>query len=265
MTVVKRGGTVGAGGAGLYHEVGGEGRPLVLLHDGLLDRRVWDEQFEPFARRYRVVRYDRRGYGLSPAPQRPFSDVDDLQGLLLSLGIGRAYLVGMSNGGKVALDFALCHPGMVGKLMLVGPNLGGYRPSEEKLQRIRAIFAVAEQRGIEAGVEAWMKDPFYPPAEDREAKRERVRRIMTENLGRLLSEPRLGREPGPPAIERLARIGAPTLVLVGERDDPDNLNIASILEGGVRHAAKRIVDGSRHLVNLEKPEEFHRTVIEYLG
>jgi pimeloyl-ACP methyl ester carboxylesterase len=59
---------------------------LVLLHDGLLDRRVWDDHFEAFAQRYRVVRYDRRGYGLSSVPNRPFSDVDDLRYLLGFLG-----------------------------------------------------------------------------------------------------------------------------------------------------------------------------------
>ena len=144
----------GASGAELHHEVGGEGHPLVLLHDGLLDRRVWDQQFEAFSRRYRVVRYDRRGYGLSPAPRRSFFDAVDLRGLLSSLGVGQAHLVGVSDGGRVALDFALAHPGMVGGLVLVGPGLGGYRPSEEKLRRVQAILAVARERGVEAGVEA---------------------------------------------------------------------------------------------------------------
>jgi 3-oxoadipate enol-lactonase len=74
-------------GAELYYEIGGEGRSLVLLHDGLLDRRVWDEQFVAFARLYRAIRYDRRGYGDSSARDRPFSEVSDLHGLLRHLGI----------------------------------------------------------------------------------------------------------------------------------------------------------------------------------
>ena len=263
--MAERGGTVGVGGADLYHEVEGEGQPLVLLHDGLLDRRVWDDQFESLARHYSVLRYDRRGYGLSPAPRREFSDVADLRGLLFSLGIERACLVGVSNGGKVALDFALDHPKMVAALVLVGPNLGGYRPSEGKLRRVSAIFTLARERGVEAAVEAWMADPFYPPAENREAERERMRCIMAENLGRLLCEPRLGREPVPPTIERLAKIVAPTLILVGERDDADNLKIASILESELQHARKKTIPGSRHLVHLEKSAEFRRAVTGHLG
>ena len=110
-----------------------------------------------------------------------------------------------------------------------------------------------------------MADPFYPPAEGREAERGKVRRIMKENLARLLSEPRLAREPAPLTIEALAGIDAPALVLVGERDDEDNLNIASILEDGLPRASKKLIPGSRHLVNLEKPEESHRVVTDHLG
>ena len=71
----------------------------MLLHDGLLDRRVWDDQFVTFARHYRTIRYDRRGYGNSSVPDRPFSDTSDLHRLLRHLDINEAYLLGMSNGG----------------------------------------------------------------------------------------------------------------------------------------------------------------------
>ena len=101
--MVEDEGRVWVNGAELYYEVGGEGQPLVLLHDGLLDRRVWDDQFVAFARLYRTIRYDRRGYGNSSAPNRPFSEVSDLHHLLRYLGINDAYLLGMSKGGKVAL------------------------------------------------------------------------------------------------------------------------------------------------------------------
>ena len=172
--MVEDRGRVRLNGAELYYEVAGVDQPLVLLHDGLLDSRVWDDHFVAFARLYRTIRYDRRGYGNSSAPNRPFSEVSDLHHLLRYLGINDAYLLGMSNGGKVALEFALEHPGMVAALVLVGPSLGGYRTSEEKQRRVSDILSVARERGIEAGVEAWMEDPYYPPAKERSAARERV-------------------------------------------------------------------------------------------
>jgi 3-oxoadipate enol-lactonase len=203
-------------------------------------------------------------YGKSSGPDRQFSDVSDLHRLLRHLGTDEAYLLGISNGGKVALEFALDHPGMVAALVLVGPSLGGYRSSEEKQRRVSEILSVARERGAEAGVEAWMKDPFYPPAKDKPAAREKVRRIARENLPRLLSAPGLREEPYPPTMESLSQIVAPTLILVGERDDRDNREIASILASRLPRAEKKVFAGCGHLVNLEQPEEFYSVVAELL-
>jgi 3-oxoadipate enol-lactonase len=262
--VVEDRGRVRVNGVELYYEVKGEGQPLVLLHDGLLDSRVWDDQFVAFARRYRTIRYDRRGYGKSSVPDRPFSEVSDLHRLLRHLGTDEACLLGMSNGGKVALEFALERPQMVTALVLVGPSLGGYRPSEEKQRRLSEMLSIARERGAEDGVEAMMEDPFYPPAKDKPAARERVRRIARENLPRLLCAPGLREEPYPPTMENLSRIVAPTLVLVGERDDWDNRKIASIVAIRLPRSEKKVFAGCGHLVNLERPEEFYSVVADFL-
>src|SRR3712207_9094174 len=123
--VVEDEGRVRVDGAELYYEVGGEGQPLVLLHDGLLDRRVWDDQFVAFARLYRTIRYDRRGYGKSAATNPPFSAVSDLHHLLRHLGNHEAYPLGMPNGGKVALELALEPPGIVAPLVSSEERRGG--------------------------------------------------------------------------------------------------------------------------------------------
>ena len=254
-------GTAGIEGGELYYDVEGEGRALVLLHDGLLDRRAWDGLFETFSCSYRTVRYDRRGYGESPAPTSPFSDVSDLYGLIQHLRITTAYLVGASGGGKVALEFALEHPEMVAALVLVGPDLSGYLVSEEKQRRVDSIFAVARERGIAAGVDAWMRDPFYPPSGEKTVVRKRIWPVMSKNLRRLLSTPNLRVTSSPPAIERLHEVVVPTLILLGEGDDRDNSKIASMLEEKLPRATKLVVGGARHLVNLEAPEVFERLVL----
>ena len=237
----------------------------MLLHDGLLDRRVWDDQFASFAGLCRTIRYDRRGYGNSSAPDRPFSDISDLHRLLRYLGTDKACLLGMSNGGVVALEFALDHPGVVAALVLTGPNLGGYRPSKEKQRRVSEILSVARERGTEAGVEAWMEDPFYLPSKERPTARAMVRRMARENLPRLLSTPGFREEPEPPIMENLSQIVAPTLVIVGVRDDRDNLEIASILADRLPRTDKKLFAGCGHLVNLERPEEFYSVVVDFLN
>jgi pimeloyl-ACP methyl ester carboxylesterase len=142
--------------------------------------------------------------------------------------------------------------------------LGGYRPSEEKQRRVSEILSVARQRGTEAGVEAWMEDPFYPPAKDKPAARERVRQIARENLPRLLSTPGFREEPDPPTMEGLSRIVTPTLILVGERDDRDNREIACVLASRLPRSEKKIFSGCGHLVNFERPEEFYSVVADFL-
>src|SRR5947209_274318 len=110
---------VDVNGAQLRYEVRGEGYPLVLLHGGLADMRMWDEHMEPLSRRYRVIRFDMRGFGESVMPPGPFAFHEDVAGLLHALGITRAFILGLSFGGKIALDFTLEYPELVHALILV--------------------------------------------------------------------------------------------------------------------------------------------------
>jgi pimeloyl-ACP methyl ester carboxylesterase len=101
-------------GAKLFYEVTGAGHPSVLLHEGIADSRMYDDQFHAFAQHYRVVRFDIRGFGQSDLPPRDASVAlyEDLNGLLAFLGIKKTYVLGMSMGGAIALDFTLAHPAM---------------------------------------------------------------------------------------------------------------------------------------------------------
>ena len=91
-------GTARIDGAALYYETSGIGQPLVLLHHGLLDCRIWDDQFEVFSESYETTRYDRRGYGRSRSLSGGFSHLEDLRALLGFLDMGQAHLLGASNG-----------------------------------------------------------------------------------------------------------------------------------------------------------------------
>jgi pimeloyl-ACP methyl ester carboxylesterase len=121
-------GFAGVNGAKLYYEVMGAGHWLVLLHEGIADSRMYDDQFNTFAQRYRVVRFDIRGFGQSdfPPDDEPLALHEDLYGLLAFLGIKKTYVLGMSMGGAIALDFTLSHPDMVDALILVSSGAGGY-------------------------------------------------------------------------------------------------------------------------------------------
>lgn len=118
-------------GTTLYYEVVGEGHPLTLVHGGLVDRRLWDDQFAVFAQHYRTIRYDIRGFGDSAMPTHgDFTMVDDLYHLLQFLGVEKTYLMGLSLGGGSAIDFTLAHPEMIDALIPVAAGVSGFQPPQ---------------------------------------------------------------------------------------------------------------------------------------
>jgi pimeloyl-ACP methyl ester carboxylesterase len=252
-------------GASLYYEILGEGEPLVLLHAGIADRRMWDEQFGAFAERNRVVRYDRRGFGRSALVEGPYSHHDDLRGLLDHLGIERASFVGCSMGGGAVIDFALSNPERARALVLVGSAVSGVESDETPPEEWEELVAADElERVSELEVRIWVDGPYRDPGAVDPAVRDLVREM---NLIALQSEASgLGEErpPNPPAAERLGEIRAPTLVVVGALDRPEIVARSELLAHSIPHAQRILMDGTAHLPNMEMPGEFNRTVLKFL-
>jgi pimeloyl-ACP methyl ester carboxylesterase len=268
------GGFVEVNGTQLYYETLGDGPPLVLIHGGYMDRRMWDDQFPLFAERYRVIRYDVRGFGKSALPQVPYSDRQDLLALLQHLGVTRTYLLGLSLGGRIATDFILEHPDLVEALVLVGSPVGGLprRPpptneaGEPQLSPSEAAYQKAkEERNIPALVDALMSDPTLVPSPDYPAARQRVRDNLSEYsfVWVLNAAPR--QELDPPAYGRLSEIRVPTLILLGSDDDPELFQHADKLARDIAGARRVTIAQTHHMPNMEKPEEFNAIVLDFLG
>ena len=258
-------GTVAVDGGKLYYEAAGKGRPVVLIHGGQMDGRMWDEQFTLLAQSYRVIRYDVRGYGRSTVPTKPYSNVDDLDRLLTHLGVSRAVLVGLSLGGGISVDYALVHPERVEALVLSGPGLSGYSWSPESVAGSWKIITAARDEGFARATELWLQDPMMSAAMENGRIAARVRELVSANEHVWLMNPFLERELKPPAAGRLAEIRAPTLVLVGSRDVADIQRIGDLVAEQVPGARKETVEGAAHIVNMEKPEEFNRLLLDFLA
>ena len=182
MSVERQSGFAQVSGARLYYEVRGNGvgvatevlgpdatptpdEPLVLIHAGIADGRMWDPQLDVFAWRYRVIRYDMRGFGATVVTERvPYSHHEDLRGLLDVLGAERALLVGCSMGAKTAIDFALEFPGRTRALVLVGPAVGGFEPDEDPPEEWDEMVAADEagdlERLSELEIRVWVDGPY---------------------------------------------------------------------------------------------------------
>ncbi len=255
-------------GADLYYEALGEGEPLILLHGFLLDHRMWDPQFEALARKYRVIRYDARGHGLSRHAGAPYRHWQDLDGLGSELGLGRVHVMGLALGGSTAVDFALERGEKVRSLILLAPWLGGYRlEGEDYLANRKQEVAAWWQRDTEGRIEAFLRswaDGHRSPDEVDPAVREQVRGMVAANL-RWSSRPNEAALPGPPARERLAEIQAPTLVVAGGLDLSDIHAITDLLAGQIAGAKKVEIAGAAHMANMERTGEINRIVLELLS
>lgn len=254
-------------GCQFYYQVAGEGYPLVLLHAGICDSRMWDDQWSTFAQRYRVVRFDMRGFGRSSAGALPFTPHEDVRGLLQFLGIRKTYLLGASMGGQVALDFTLAQPEMVDALILVGSALTDRKPSDALLQSWAQIGEAlqsgdtATANEIELGL--WVDGPRRSRDQVSHAVRSRVREMNAVKFAK--------RQPTaqphslePPAAQRLAEIQVPTLVIAGDQDHPEILDSARRLTDDVPGAQYIVMAGAAHLPSMEQSTEFSQTVLTFL-
>lgn len=261
-------------GTSLYYEVAGEGHPLVLNHGGLVDHHLWDGQFDAFAQHFKVIRYDIRGFGASGMLSKgmePYSMERDLHSLLQFLGIEKTYVLGLSLGGTLAIDFTLQYPEMVDALITVGSGLSGFEWGEPD-QELMAKFAVMDEafksgdiaRSVEISLQLWTDGPYRTPQQVDPQVRERVRAMTTRNYERGDDEDVQLQEMEPPAAGRLSEIHAPTLIIAGGQDAEAILKIADTLEKGIAGAKKVVIPGTAHHPNMEKPQEFNRAVIEFL-
>src|SRR5713226_5498668 len=262
-------------GTRLYYEMAGEGYPLVLMHGGIMDNTMWDDQFETFAQHYHVIRFDLRGYGQSDLPvgPKPYSMRGDLRALLTFLGIDRANILGISMAGSIAIDFTLDSPAMVNALILVAPGVNGYdsdsaQSEEEKamFQEIEAAFESDDlERAVELETRAWVDGPNRTPEQVDPVVRKRAYNMNLQNNRRAVGiEWPATQKLTPPAFERLSEIRVPTLLIIGDGDVREQVTLVDVLETKITGARKAVIYGVAHLPNMERPAEFNQLVLDFL-
>ena len=257
-------------GVRLFCEERGEGIPLVLLHSGFADRRMWDREMETLSRGHRVVRYDRRGFGRSDPFPGPFSDAQDLDALLTDLGIPTAVLVASSRGATAALDLSVARPEKVAALILAGPVVEGCGvqgdPQEQRLTQLlelremeiaRAVQLEGVERATDLLLDLWGSRLSAP-------ERARIRELVLENAPMALTGVRLTLPPDPPTFQRLERVRCPTELLVGEADDPLILHWARAMASRLPQGRATVIPDADHLVNLSQPAAFQERILSCL-
>jgi 3-oxoadipate enol-lactonase len=255
-------------GGELYAVTEGDGPPIVLLHAGVVDSRVW-EPFVPLlaVAGYRTIRYDARGFGRSTTDDIEFRREDDLRAVLNAFGAERAALVGNSQGGRIALDFAVTHPARVAALVQLASGIGGMdvpmTPREESVERrYEEVDASGDLEALTDFELALWGAGVEQPVERLSPE---LRAFLRPMFALANAEGRtFGRQidPDPPAAERLDRLTMPVLFVHGALDFAYHEAYGRHLEEHVPGARFVVIPGVAHLVAVEAPEETARLILE---
>jgi len=246
--------------------------PIILLHAGIADLRAWDDLAPLLAGRgYRVVRYDRRGYGLSTTEDVEYSNRADVLAVLDHIGARQAVLVGNSQGGQIALDTAIEAPDRVAAVVGVAAGLGGFEGTltaeEERLFETMETLEEADPADpvaiADIDVRVWVDGPGQHDDRVSARIREAVR-SMDEPLyrpGRVTGRPI---PLSPPARDRVADLRCPVLAVAGELDVSEVVQTAHHLEANALNARALVWPDVAHMIGMEVPERLADAITEFV-
>jgi pimeloyl-ACP methyl ester carboxylesterase len=255
-------------GAQLYYEVAGSGAPLVMIHAGVADSRQWNNEFARFQGRFRVLRYDLRGYGKSEPVDGEFAHLRDLVALLSYLHVDQPpILMGCSMGGGLALDYALDHPARA--LVLVGSGPSGLEldvPKHPMVDEAEKAYTEGDlDRVAELETQIWF-DGMGRTASQVDPAMRRLAYEMNRR-GLELDAMHLGKrvpDASTPAVQRLGKLMIPVLIVVGAHDTPYIQAAGSHMLEGLPSARRVVIEDAAHLANMDQPGEFGRIVTSFL-
>ncbi|MBF9070556.1 alpha/beta fold hydrolase [Streptacidiphilus fuscans] len=235
--------------------------PLVLLHAGACDSRMWDPQWAALVRTgRRVVRCDFRGFGATPSADAPYREADDVLALMDGLGIERAVLVGSSNGGRVAQEVALDRPDRVAGLALFCAPVPGHQWLPELLAFGEREDALLEAGDLDAATELNVTTWLGPEADDTAKASLRTMQRRAFELQSGMTE-YFAADP----VERdLSKIEAPTLVVSGAHDFQDFRDSAARLAAELPDVRRVALPWAGHLPTMERPDEATRLLLDFL-
>ena len=247
----------------------GAGEPLIFLHAGVADRRMWAAQQQHLHTHHRTLAYDRRGFGATRAVAEPFNAITDLLNVMDDAGIERAVLIGCSMGGMLAAQAAFLQPSRVRALVLIASATGVEQPAPQHstiVQTRLAAIAAAEATGDVPAVNALQAQLWLDgPEQARVRVQGPARKLFLDMNGIALAAGDVGvAERGPSLIGKLQALELPVLLLAGEFDFPGINRAMADMAKVLPHSELHTLEGCAHLPSVERPDLINAFLTRFL-
>ncbi len=260
-------------GVKLYFEEVGSGTPILFVHEFAGDHRSWEPQLRYFARRYRCIAFNARGYPPSEVPQdgEKYSQDharDDIRAVLDGLSIAKAHIVGLSMGGFATLHFGLQYPERALSLVVAGCGYGAQPGKREQFQQEveRTAEMIATQGMVEAA-ESYALGPTRVQFQNKDPRGwAEFAGFLAEHAATGSALTMLGVQRRRPSlyelVDRMQRLTVPTLIVTGDEDEPC-LEPGLLMKRSIRSAGLVVLPNSGHTINLEEPDLFNRACADF--
>lgn len=253
-------------GGRLYAEVAGEGPPLLMVHGWPLDHRIFDAQVAGLRQDLTLICYDRRGFGMSDAPPDLVEEVEDIDALLDALGMESAHLLGMSQGGRIALRYAVTRPERVRSLVLQGAAVDGLSVATDEEERIpiEEYAQLARQGRLAEVRQRWLSHPLMKLDHGSRNEALLVRKILDGYYGRdLLALDTKSYSYPVNVLSSLARLHFPVLVLTGAQESDARKRHAAELLRRLPDCREVVLEEGGHLCNLTDVTAYNDAVRDF--
>ena len=260
-------------GVRLYYEEAGSGEPIVFVHEFAGDYRSYETQLRFFARRYRCIAFNARGYPPSDVPEsgEAYSQErarDDIRAVLDALKIDKAHIVGLSMGGFAALHFGFTYPDRARSLVIAGCGYGAAPDKRAQFAaEATATAKVFEQDGMAKAAQAYALGPTRVQFQNKDPRgwqefADQLAQHSTEGSARTMRGVQARRPSLFDLVEKMKTITAPTLIVTGDEDWPC-LEPGLLMKRTIPTAALVVMPNAGHTINLEDPAIFNEHIADF--
>jgi pimeloyl-ACP methyl ester carboxylesterase len=260
-------------GVRLYYEEAGSGYPVLFVHEFAGDYRSYETQLRYFARRYRCIAFNARGYPPSDVPEdyQQYSQErarDDIRDVLHGLAIGKAHIVGISMGGFAVLHFGLAYPGLASALVVAGCGYGAQPDKRQQFtEEVARTAAAIESQGMDEVAKTYGAGPTRVQLQNKDPRGyAEFLQQLSEHSTRGAANTQRGVQARRPSLweltEPMAKLQVPTLIATGDEDDPC-LEPGILMKRTIPSAGLVVFPNTGHALNLEEPDLFNRILDEF--